>query len=93
MTLDQFKSSTKLPDVSLELQSLWYAAKGDWEKAHSLVQDSDAKEAAWVHAYLHRQEGDISNAAYWYRRAGKPEFKGTLEQEWEEITSSLLELS
>jgi hypothetical protein len=91
MTLDQFKSSKTLPNVSLELQSLWYAAKGDWEKAHSLVQDSNTKDAAWVHAYLHRQEGDSSNAAYWYRRAGKPEFKGTLEQEWEALTNALLD--
>jgi hypothetical protein len=91
MTLDQFKSSNILPEVSPELQSLWFDAKGDWEQAHTLVQDSDTKNAAWVHAYLHRKEGDISNAGYWYRRAGKPEFKGTLEQEWEEMVVALLE--
>ena len=91
MTLNEFKLSTQLPEVSPELQSLWFDAKGDWEKAHTLVQDSISKEAAWVHAYLHRKEGDSSNAGYWYRRAGKPEFKGTLEQEWEEMVDALLE--
>lgn len=90
MTLDDFKVSSKPSEVSLELQSLWYDAKGDWEKAHTLVQDLGTSEAAWVHAYLHRKEGDISNAGYWYRRAGKPVFTGTLEQEWEEIVTALL---
>jgi hypothetical protein len=90
MTVNEFKSTIKLPDVSLELQSLWHDAKGDWEKAHTLVQDLDSKDAAWVHAYLHRKEGDISNAGYWYRRASKPVFTGTLEQEWEEIVTALL---
>jgi hypothetical protein len=93
MTLDEFNSSINPADLSLELQSLWHDAKGDWEKAHTLVQDLNTKEAAWVHAYLHRKEGDISNAGYWYRRAGKPEFKGGLEQEWEDIVKALLEKS
>jgi hypothetical protein len=92
MTIIEFKDSSKLPEVSLELQSLWHDAKGDWEKAHVIVQDLDTKEGAWVHAYLHRKEGDISNAGYWYHRAGKSTFTGTLEQEWEEITKVLLEL-
>ncbi len=91
MTLAEFKVSTALPELSLELQSLWHDAKGDWEKAHTLVQDLESKESAWVHAYLHRKEGDISNAGYWYRRAGKPVFTGTLLQEWEEIVTALLE--
>ncbi len=91
MTLSEFKTGSKVPPVSLELQSLWHDAKGDWEKAHTLVQDVTSKEAAWVHAYLHRKEGDIANAGYWYRRAGKPEFKGTLEQEWEVMVKELLE--
>lgn len=90
MTAHEFKASTKSPELSLELKSLWHDAKGDWEKAHTLVQDSNTTESAWVHAYLHRKEGDTSNALYWYRRAGKPEFKGTLEQEWEEIVTALL---
>ncbi|MGL4609079.1 MAG: hypothetical protein ACRCYY_05250 [Trueperaceae bacterium] len=90
MTLETFKTSETLPELSPELQSLWYAAKSDWDKAHTLVQDLETKEAAWVHAYLHRQEGDSSNAGYWYRRAAKPEFKDGLEQEWEEIAEALL---
>jgi hypothetical protein len=92
MTLDEFKSSNTPPSVSLELQSLWYDAKGDWEKAHTLVQDLNTKDAAWVHAYLHRKEGDSSNAGYWYRRASKPVFTRTLEQEWDEIVEALLEV-
>lgn len=90
MTPTEFKASKNVPEVRLELQSLWYDAKGNWEKAHTLVQDLSTKEAAWVHAYLHRKEDDIANAGYWYRRAGKPEFKGGLEQEWEEIVTTLL---
>jgi hypothetical protein len=90
MTLSEFKENANVPEVSHELQSLWHDAKGNWEEAHTLVQDSTTKDAAWVHAYLHRKEGDISNAGYWYRRAGKPEFKGTLEQEWKEIVRALL---
>lgn len=90
MTLTEFKASINAAELSLELQSLWHDVKGDWEKAHTLVQDLNTKEAAWVHAYLHRKEGDISNAAYWYRRAGKPEFKGGLGHEWEEIVTALL---
>jgi hypothetical protein len=94
MNLSEFKQSLTQLQVSatlrLELQSLGYDAKGDWEKAHTLVQDLETPEAAWVHAYLHRKEGDSSNAGYWYRRAGKPVFTGGLEQEWEEIVSTLL---
>jgi hypothetical protein len=93
MTLTEFKANKNVPSLSLELQSLWHDAKGDWEKAHTLVQDSNTKDAAWVHAYLHRKEGDSSNALYWYRRAGKSEFKGELQQEWEEIVTTLLETS
>jgi hypothetical protein len=72
------------------LSALWHAAKGDWDTAHGLVQDEASAEAAWVHAYLHRVEGDLGNAGYWYRRAGKPVAKGSLEDEWEAITTVLL---
>ncbi len=58
---------------------------GDWEKAHNIVQDMESNEAAWIHAYLHRKEGDEWNAGYWYRRANKPFFKGSLENEWKEL--------
>jgi hypothetical protein len=90
MTLSEYKAGKNLLKLSLELQALWHDAQGDWEKAHTLVQDLTTKDAAWVHAYLHRKESDISNARYWYRRAGKAEFKGGLEQEWEEMVTTLL---
>ena len=56
---------------------------GDWDKSHELIQDIETNEAAWIHAYLHRKEGDQWNAGYWYRRAGKPVFDGSLDEEWD----------
>jgi hypothetical protein len=79
------------PDLAPPLAALWWAAKGDWDQAHKIVQDEDTSEAAWVHAYLHRVEGDLGNAGYWYRQAGKPEAKDSLESEWERIVSALIE--
>ena len=78
------------PNLDAPLAGLWWAAKGEWDQAHKLVQDEPTAEAAWVHAYLHRVEGDLGNAGYWYRRAGKPVATGALEAEWEEIVQSLL---
>ncbi|WP_392530813.1 hypothetical protein [Nostoc sp. C117] len=72
------------------LQAMWYDNKGDWSKAHEIVQDASDADSGWVHAYLHRKEGDLNNARYWYQRSGQPEFFGCLNQEWEEITSVLL---
>jgi hypothetical protein len=72
------------------VQALWYDKKGDWNQAHDIVQDASDADSAWVHAYLHRKEGDINNARYWYRRSNQPEFTGELNQEWEQITSLLL---
>ena len=72
------------------LAALWWAAKGDWDAAHRIVQDEKTPDAAWVHAYLHRVEGDLSNAGYWYRQAGQPVAKDSLEVEWERIASALL---
>ena len=77
------------PNLSAPLAGLWWAAKGDWDQAHKIVQDESSREAAWVHAYLHRVEGDLGNATYWYRRAGKPAASDSLENEWEWIVSSL----
>ncbi|MEQ8553704.1 MAG: hypothetical protein RIC06_13330 [Cyclobacteriaceae bacterium] len=65
------------------LQALEADKNGNWVKAHELVQDLSTADAAWIHAYLHRKEGDPSNAGYWYSRAGKDFFNGTLEEEWE----------
>jgi len=62
---------------------------GDWHKAHELVQDLTTPEAAWIHAYLHRKEGDRWNAQYWYNRAGKPFFDGSLEEEWQQLYDAL----
>ena len=76
--------------VAGPLEGLWWAAKGDWDRAHKIVQDDDSREAAWVHAYLHRVEGDLGNAGYWYRQASKPAAKDSLEAEWERIAATLL---
>jgi hypothetical protein len=67
--------------------ALWYDAKGDWKKAHEMVDGPEDLISAHVHAYLHRKEGDEWNAGYWYRRAGKPVFKGSLEAEWQELVN------
>lgn len=88
MTFDQFKSSLSLdrpPESNDILTALWWDARGNWHKAHECVQDLDTRDAAWVHAYLHRKEGDLSNAQYWYRKAGQSLPQGSLEQEWEMI--------
>jgi hypothetical protein len=77
-------------DLSLALQGLWHAAKGDWHKAHECAQAQEDQEGAWVHAHLHRQEGDLANAGYWYRRAGKPTASESLEAEWSAIVDELL---
>jgi hypothetical protein len=80
------------PASSVEppLAALWWAAKGDWDKAHKIVMNEETADAAWVHAYLHRVEGDLGNAGYWYRRAGQPAAQDSLEAEWERIVSALL---
>jgi hypothetical protein len=70
--------------------ALWHDAKGDWTAAHQTAQDIDNATGAWIHAYLHRKEGDSSNASYWYRRAGKPVSHESLESEWEQIVTTLL---
>lgn len=94
MDLKDFKESISQneppKDLSVYLKALWFDAKGDWEKAHALIQDVTDKNAAWIHAYLHRKEGDIFNADYWYSRAGKKRSDISLEKEWEEIAEELL---
>ena len=78
------------PDLSAPLAGLWWAAKGDWDQAHKIVQDDSSRDAAWVHAYLHRVEGDLGNAGYWYRQAGQVAAKDSLEAEWQRIAATLL---
>jgi hypothetical protein len=94
MTPSQFNESltggAPPADVNGPLQSLWWAAKGDWDKAHKIVMDDDSAEAAWVHAYLHRVEGDLPNARYWYAQAKRTAAAGALDAEWTAITADLL---
>jgi hypothetical protein len=93
MTVEEFRESAladEQPDASLPLIALWFDARGDWHGAHEAAQADDTEDGAWVHAYLHRKEGDLSNAGYWYRRAGKSPASGDLDAEWDEITAVLL---
>jgi hypothetical protein len=93
MTLEEFKATLSMsapPAVSAALQALWHDARGDWDKAHEIANDVDDKTGAWVHAYLHRKEGDLGNAGYWYRRAGQPSVTDSLDAEWDRIATSLL---
>ena len=94
MTLAEFTASVAkaAPPRSLAppVEALWWAAKGEWERAHTIVMNDDSREAAWVHAYLHRVEGDLPNAGYWYRTAGKPVCRETLEAEWSSVAAALL---
>jgi hypothetical protein len=71
-------------------EALWWDAKGDWQRAHRCAQRQGDADGAWVHAYLHRVEGDLRNAAGWYGRAGKPVSTAPLEEEWEAIARTLL---
>ncbi len=86
-TLDMGQPPAEFADP---VKALWWERKGYWEKAHDMVQDLTSKEAAWVHAYLHRKEGDQMNAAYWYERAGKKESSKEHDDEFREIIESLL---
>ncbi len=92
--LQTFKNSLNdtVPPAGLTpaVQALWYDARGDWPAAHDCLQSDDTRSGAWVHAYLHRKEGDASNAAYWYRRAAQPVAAGSLETEWDVIAGALL---
>ena len=87
--MKSFKESLSqdAPDSQLStiLKSLWYDAKGDWKRAHDFVDQLPGSDAAWVHAYLHRKEGDIWNADYWYARAKKTRPSYSLEEEWENL--------
>ena len=94
MTFEAFKQSLLNQDApainSAYLLSLWYDAKGDWEKAHHIIQEIDDQTAAWIHAYLHRKEGDIGNADYWYTRAKRKRPGSSTEDEWKDIVINLL---
>jgi hypothetical protein len=94
VSVADFKASLSgaapVPGLDAPLAGLWWAAKGQWDAAHKIVQDESSADAAWVHAYLHRVEGDLGNAGYWYRQAGQPVARDSLETEWERIASALL---
>jgi len=94
VTLDQFKDtlSGSAPPSGLRdvLRALWHAGRDEWTPAHEIAQSVDDAEGAWVHAHLHRKEGDLGNASYWYSRAGRPRSRLSLEDEWEEIVTALL---
>lgn len=77
--------------LTFPLAALWWARKGRWDQAHALVMDEGGRESAWVHAYLHRVEGDRDNARYWYRQADRPEASGGLDEEWQAIAAALLQ--
>ena len=94
MTFEEFESTVTADQppagMSAPLRALWHDAKGDWSEAHRVAQDIDTPSGAWIHAYLHRKEGDLPNAGYWYRRAGRPTATDTLDQEWRRIVSELI---
>jgi len=94
MTLQEFRDSLTREEpprnLRVALAGLWWDAKGDWKRAHESAQQDEGPAGSWVHAYLHRKEGDTTNAGYWYRRADKSPARVPLDQEWLEITESLL---
>lgn len=94
MTVEEFRASLSQPTPPAELDhalaGLWWDAKGDWTRAHESAQQDEGPDGSWVHAYLHRKEGDHGNAGYWYRRAGKPPCPASLDQEWLTILQTLL---
>jgi hypothetical protein len=94
VNLHEFRQSLKATDLpaglTLALAALWWDGKGDWTRAHDSAQQDEGAEGSWVHAYLHRKEGDQSNAAYWYSRAGKPVCGEPFDAEWLSIVKALL---
>jgi hypothetical protein len=95
VTFDEFRASlvddaAPPAGLSAPLRALWLDGKGDWAAAHGTVDDLETTEAARVHAYIHRKEGDLDNARYWYRRAGATPSKESLEREWEQLVRALL---
>lgn len=94
MTFEQFQQSLSLSlppsGISDHLKALWYDGKGDWQQSHDIIQDINDTNAAWIHAYLHRKEGDIWNADYWYSKAVKKRPTISLQQEWEMITNEII---
>ncbi len=96
MTYKEYSASLANDNPPRELNelltSLWYERKGDWGRSHEIAQSIGGKDTAWIHAYLHRKEGDIGNAGYWYSMAGRTlPINKTFEEEWKEIVMELLD--
>jgi hypothetical protein len=93
MNISEFTESTKEsapPQASVYLKALWYDHKNNWNTAHELVDELEDEKGCWVHAYLHRKEGDISNADYWYTRAGRKRPAVSLNEEWGQLVTFFL---
>jgi len=89
--IDSIQSKQQLRGLPAPLKALWLDGVGDWESAHEAIQEESDIGSALVHAYLHRKEGDLWNADYWYRRAGRQRPDLTLDEEWEQIVRVMLE--
>jgi hypothetical protein len=89
VTPAELRALPEAPNVPA-LAALWWQARGDWARAHEAAQQDEGTAAAWVHALLHREEGDVANADYWYRRASKQRPEGALREEWDAIAAALL---
>jgi hypothetical protein len=94
MRFEEFSASLlsgrEPPALPPLLRALWLDGTGDWDAAHQLADDTGGVDGARVHAYLHRKEGDLGNARYWYGRAGRPPFTGTLTEEWTALARDFL---
>jgi hypothetical protein len=95
MTFDEFRQSLSEAappkNADLALQGLWWSGKGEWERAHQCVQQREGEAACdLVHGHLHRVEGDLTNAGYWYRRAGEQVATDTTDEEWAALVSRFL---
>jgi hypothetical protein len=90
VTSAEFKELPDATSHSLPLQALWHDAQGNWDEAHALAQKASSRDGDWVHAYLHRKEGDLGNAGYWYARARRPVPSGSLESEWSSLVDELM---
>jgi hypothetical protein len=95
MTLEEFRSTLSDPiepqGISKNLLALWLDANGKWHEAHDIVQMTGGYDGDWIHAYLHRKEGDVSNSGYWYSRIGRSRPSHSLDDEWEELVRYLLD--
>jgi hypothetical protein len=93
MDLEAFRRSltdAQPPSLTAPLRALWHLGRNEWDAAHGIVQDESDRDSQWVHAHLHRVEGDLSNARYWYARVGQPPHTGAVDAEWRELVTAQL---